>query len=78
MTIKVPLKKTPSPGFSGERLKEESWVRERRPVWAVPSVIIPQELNIILFTEHKGFRADIVDIEKFSFDPRLINRLTAQ
>jgi hypothetical protein len=61
-----------------ERLKAESLLRERRPIWAVRSVIIPQERNLILFPEHREFQADVVSIEKFAFDPRLVDRVTAQ
>ena len=56
-------------------MKEESVLRERRPVWAVPSVIIPRERNVILFPRHKEFRANVLGIEPFSFDPRLVSRI---
>ena len=76
MTISIPSRVLNLKG-SAERLKEEPGIRELRPVWAVRSVIIPQERNIILFPEHEEFRANVVSVESFSFDPRL-TRLTAQ
>ena len=75
MTINIPGRVPTLEGIAS-RLKEESWLRERRPAWAVRSVIIPQERNVILFPEHKEFRANIVSVEPFSFDPRLIDRVT--
>ena len=70
--------KIPTLEGPAERLKEERELRERRPVWAVRSVIIPQERNFILFPEHREFQANVVSIERFAFDPRLVDRLTAQ
>ena len=77
MTINIPTRVLTLDGAPG-RLKEESGLRERRPAWAVRSVIIPRERNIVLFPEHREFRASIVSVEHFSFDPRLIDRATIQ
>lgn len=77
MTINIPARVLTLDGMPG-RLKEESGLRECRPVWAVRSVIIPRERNIILFPEHRQFRASIASVEHFSFDPRLVDRVTIQ
>ena len=77
MTINIPSRVLTLDGIPG-RLKEELWLRERRPAWAVRSVIIPRERNIVLFPEHREFRASVVNIEHFSFDPRLVDRVTIQ
>jgi hypothetical protein len=44
-------------------------------IWVVPSVVIPREHNIILFPGASGFSADIVHMEPFEFDTRLISRI---
>ena len=41
------------------------------PVWVIPSVIIPQEHNVILYPEAQHFDARILDVEPFRFDARL-------
>ena len=77
MTINIPGRVLTLDG-TPERLKKESRLRERRVAWAVRSVIIPRERNIILFPEHRQFRASIASVEHFSFDPRLVDRVTIQ
>ena len=77
MTIDIPSNVVPLEGLP-EQLKEESPLRERHAAWAVTSVIIPQERNVILFPENRDFRASVVRIDAFTFDPRLINRLRVQ
>jgi len=49
------------------------WVQElRSAILQVPSVIIPQENNLILNPSHKAFRRlTIGPAEPFTFDPRL-------
>jgi len=74
MTIDIQCTVSAFEGLA-ERLKEESWLRERHPAWAVRSIIVPQERNIILFPEHREFRAGVVQIERFTFDQRLIERV---
>jgi RES domain-containing protein len=51
------------------------WMREgRSAVLALPSVIIPGELNFLLNPAHPGFkRISIGRPERFVFDPRLLD-----
>lgn len=42
------------------------------PVFLVPSVIVPQELNVVMFPQAPGFEAQIVKIEPFRIDNRLL------
>jgi RES domain-containing protein len=53
-----------------------AWVRARRtPILLVPSVIVPQERNVLLNPAHSEFRRIRVGPpEPFSFDPRLWRR----
>ena len=46
------------------------------PVYIVPSTIIREENNIILFPGHAEFRAAIVSTMAFEFDDRLFKRRT--
>jgi RES domain-containing protein len=52
----------------------DAWVREARSaVLAIPSVIIPGELNYLLNPAHPDFRAiRIGKPDAFAFDPRLL------
>ncbi len=52
------------------------WATEKRSaVLAVPSVVIPSELNFVLNPEHPDFkRIRIASPIDFDFDPRLLNR----
>jgi len=51
----------------------DAWVREgRSAVLAVPSAIIPEELNYLLNPAHPGFKTiAVVKPVPFVFDPRL-------
>ena len=42
------------------------------PVWVTPSVVIPQENNVVLFPDAERFDAEITGVKPFRFDPRLI------
>ncbi len=44
------------------------------PVYVVPSVIVPQEKNIVVFPQAPGFVAKVVKVEPFRFDQRLFGR----
>lgn len=68
MTIEVPGTVPTVGGSALDALDSDGL----HPVWIVPSVIIQQEHNIILYPEAAGFAASIVRIEPFTFDPRLI------
>ena len=52
------------------------WARDlKSPVLAVPSAVIPQELNYVLNPVHPDFkRIRVGDPEAFRFDPRLRRR----
>jgi RES domain-containing protein len=45
------------------------------PVFIVPSVVVPQEFNVVLYPQAATFRASIVKVEPFRFDERLLQRL---
>jgi len=42
------------------------------PVFLVPSVVVPQEQNVMMFPDAAGFKARIVKIEPFPIDERLL------
>jgi RES domain-containing protein len=42
------------------------------PVFLVPSVVVPQELNVVIYPHAAGFEAKIVNIEAFRIDDRLL------
>jgi RES domain-containing protein len=42
------------------------------PVFLVPSVVVPQELNVVMYPEAKGFEAKVVKVEPFRVDERLL------
>jgi RES domain-containing protein len=44
------------------------------PVFIVPSVVVPQEFNVVLYPRASGFRASVVKVEPFRFDERLLRR----
>jgi len=52
----------------------DAWVRERRSaVLALPSVLVPGELNYLLNPAHPAFKKiSIGKPERFAFDPRLL------
>ena len=47
----------------------------RWPVLRVPSVIVPQEHNFILFPEATGFEATVASIDLLNFDRRLFSAI---
>jgi len=42
------------------------------PVLVVPSVVVPQESNVVMFPDAAGFEAKIVNVEPFQIDERLL------
>ncbi len=42
------------------------------PVFLVPSVVVPQELNVVMFPDAAGFQAKILKVEPFLIDERLL------
>ncbi len=42
------------------------------PVYLVPSLVVPQELNVVLYPKASGFSAKITKIEPFRIDERLL------
>lgn len=42
------------------------------PVFLVPSVVVPQELNVVMYPQAAGFEAKVVKVEPFRIDPRLL------
>lgn len=42
------------------------------PVFLVPSVIVPQEQNVVMYPEAAGFKARVVKVEPFRIDERLL------
>ncbi|MFZ0795228.1 MAG: RES family NAD+ phosphorylase [Candidatus Korobacteraceae bacterium] len=42
------------------------------PVYLVPSVVVPQELNVVLYPKAPGFSAKVTRIEPFRIDERLL------
>ena len=44
------------------------------PAYLVPSVVVPQENNVVLFPQAPGFTATVVKVEPFKFDERLFTR----
>jgi RES domain-containing protein len=45
------------------------------PVYVVPSVVVPQENNVIMFPQAAGFSAKVLKVEPFKFDERLFTRI---
>ena len=41
------------------------------PVFLVPSVVVPQELNVVMYPQAPGFAAKVIAVEPFRIDPRL-------
>ena len=76
---KVPLNRLPAdwrvePPPPSTKAIGDAWLREVRPaVLALPSVIVPGELNYLLNPAHPAFkRISIGKPERFAFDPRLL------
>ena len=42
------------------------------PVYLVPSVVVPQENNVVLYPAAAGFEATVVKVEPFHIDTRLL------
>jgi len=42
------------------------------PVFLVPSVVVPQELNIVMYPQATGFKATVTNVEPFRIDERLL------
>ena len=42
------------------------------PVYVVPSVVVPQELNVVIFPHAPGFESMVISVEPFQIDERLI------
>ena len=42
------------------------------PVFLVPSVVVPQALNVVIYPKAPGFAARIIKTEPFRIDPRLL------
>lgn len=42
------------------------------PVFLVPSVVVPQELNVVMYPQTPGFEAKVIKIEPFRIDERLL------
>jgi RES domain-containing protein len=42
------------------------------PVYLVPSVVVPQELNVVMYPQVPGFSAKVKKIEPFRIDERLL------
>lgn len=57
------------------KLVGDAWLRAARSaVLALPSVVIPSELNYLLNPAHRDFKRIIIrPPEQFAFDPRLIS-----
>src|ERR1035437_3746124 len=75
---KVPLSRLPAdwqvePPPPSTKAIGDAWVREMRSaVLALPSVIVPGELNYLLNPAHPAFKKiSIGKPERFAFDPRL-------
>ena len=64
-----------------DRLDDLAWCRSRGDDWlergealalAVPSVIVPQELNVILNPRHGDIgRVSVISVARYRFDPRM-------
>ena len=44
------------------------------PVFLVPSVVVPQELNVVIYPQAFGFEATVKKVEPFRIDERLLAR----
>ena len=42
------------------------------PVFLVPSVVVPQELNVVMYPQAPGFKATVTNVEPFRIDERLL------
>ena len=71
MGIRVPNKRFPE--SSPEAAKQISHLRAE-PFLRVRSVVVPRELNYVLYPEATNFEAAVEFIEPFEFDTRLFVR----
>ena len=60
--------------------KPASWIKEeskqpKHSLYLVPSVIVPQEMNVVMFPEAPNFDAAILNKEPFPIDERLLTLL---
>lgn len=65
----------PDSALSEQTTAEEALAASKNPrvpVYLVPSVVVPQELNVVIFPKAPGFEAKIVKVEPFPIDERLI------
>jgi RES domain-containing protein len=42
------------------------------PVFLVPSAVVPQELNVVIYPQAPGFKAKVISVEPFRIDERLL------
>ena len=70
VTIEIPESVSRRRATSEEAL--EASANPDVPVFLVPSVIVPQEFNVVMFPSTPSFRAKIVKIEPFIIDERLL------
>jgi RES domain-containing protein len=42
------------------------------PVFLVPSVLVPQEFNVVMYPQAAGFQAAVIKVEPFRIDERLL------
>lgn len=42
------------------------------PVFLVPSILVPQELNVVMYPHATGFAATVIKVEPFRIDDRLL------
>ncbi len=74
---RMPLEELPRDWTLAEpteaRTVGSEWMKSRRSAaLLVPSVVIPQELNLLLNPEHSEFsQVQVIGPEAFQFDPRL-------
>jgi RES domain-containing protein len=65
--------RTEPPGAATKALGDAWVAAARKPILAVPSVIIPQEINYLLNPAHPDFAKIHIDAPTdFTFDPRLL------
>ncbi len=72
VTIEIPDSVPTQRGSTNEVLRASS--NPPVPVYIVPSVVVPQENNVVIFPHAVGFEAKVVHVEPFRFDERLFVR----
>lgn len=64
-------------GSESERAHGDKWVAAANSVGLlVPSAVIPKEMNLLINPEHPDFKNIRVTIEPFSFEKRLLRRIS--